>query len=363
MPNELEALRSRIAQSAAYLHVFDKGAAPFRIGPGMSCVTGTDDSGADYIKLANGKPNAAANATTDGYSIKLPDAVEAAASGRHVSIRVVARGGRFALAYSTNEVGNSGWRWHKGGPKWSVFTTEYDVPVMVEGNGDFIGLLPDSTGPGIDFCYLSISVGDKAEAAADPSHSYAGMKNVIDAELPHLGGNAHEDDAYTFAPSVWDYLIDRFAVRSALDLGAGLGYSSCYFHRAGVKVVAVDGLEYNVKHAIFPSTLVDLTVSRMVCRVDLVHCQEVVEHIEEKYLENLLLSLACGRFIVMTNALPGQGGHHHVNEQPTEYWIAHLKRHGCEVMAEDTKRVRALAERDGACYLAATGLVLTNLWF
>lgn len=150
---------------------------------------------------------------------------------------------------------------------------------------------------------------------------------------------------------------------SVLYLGAGLGYSSHYFHGAGLQVIAVDGLEFNVKNSIYPSTLVDLTVSHVVCKVDLGHCQEVVEHIEEQYVENVLKSLACGRFIVMTNALPGQGGYHHVNEQPTEYWIGHLARYGCELMAEDTKRVRKLAEQDNARYLAATGIVLTNRSF
>jgi hypothetical protein len=148
-----------------------------------------------------------------------------------------------------------------------------------------------------------------------------------------------------------------------LDLGAGLGYSSHYFYRAGLQVIAVDGLEFNVKNSIYPSTLVDLTVSNVICRVDLVHCQEVVEHIEEKYLEYLLKSLTCGKFICMTNALPGQGGYHHVNEQPVEYWVNHLGRHGCDLMVEDTKRVRELAEKDGACYLARTGIVLSNRSF
>jgi hypothetical protein len=96
------------------------------------------------------------------------------------------------------------------------------------------------------------------------------------------------------------------------------------------------------------------------CQVDLVHCQEVVEHIEEKFVKNLLQSLTCGRFIVMTNALPGQSGHHHVNEQPTEYWVEHLRRYSCEVLVEDTNRVRELAANDKAVYLARTGLVLVN---
>jgi hypothetical protein len=66
------------------------------------------------------------------------------------------------------------------------------------------------------------------------------------------------------------------------------------------------------------------------------------------------------KFIVMTNALKGQGGHHHVNEQPTEYWVNHLRKYNYEVLSEDTNRVRKLAEKDGAIYLAKTGLVLAK---
>lgn len=179
-------------------------------------------------------------------------------------------------------------------------------------------------------------------------------------ENPHLGGNSVEGDPYSFAPSVWDYLIKRFAIRSVLDLGAGMAFSSDYFHRAGLQVIAVDGLKENCERSIYPSVQLDLTTSSVFCKVDLVHCQELVEHIDKVYLHNVLRSLACGKYIVMTNALPGQGGHHHVNEQPTEYWIEHLKRYSCEVLAEDTARVRQLAQNDGAIYLARTGLVLAN---
>jgi hypothetical protein len=70
--------------------------------------------------------------------------------------------------------------------------------------------------------------------------------------------------------------------------------------------------------------------------------------------------MTCGKIIVMTNALPGQGGHHHVNEQPTEYWINQLKPHQCEVIVEDTNRIRAIAKHDRAIYLAKTGLVFGN---
>jgi hypothetical protein len=145
-----------------------------------------------------------------------------------------------------------------------------------------------------------------------------------------------------------------------MDLGSGMGYASRYFHKKGCQVIAVEGLEENVINSVYPSVRCDLTQSPVWCRVDLVHCQEVVEHIEESFLDNVLLSLACGKVIVMTHAVPGQVGYHHVNLQPMEYWVSHLKSYGCEVLEEDTRRVRSLAKADTAIYLASSGLVLGN---
>lgn len=193
--------------------------------------------------------------------------------------------------------------------------------------------------------------------------TYTGLSGRENQNTPHLGGNVIEGDPFTYSPSVWDYLIRRFSIDSVLDLGSGMGYSSSYFHKAGLKVLAVDGMLENCMNAIYPTVQVDLTKSKVSARVGLVHCQEVVEHIEEKYLDNLLSSLTCGRFIVMTNALPGQGGYHHVNEQPTEYWIENLRKYNCEVLVEDSNRIRQLARIDNAKYLAATGLVLVNNGF
>jgi len=86
-----------------------------------------------------------------------------------------------------------------------------------------------------------------------------------------------------------------------------------------------------------------------------------VEHVPEQHLENLLASLACGRFVLMTHALPGQGGFHHVNLQEPEYWIEHMRRRDFTLLEEDTARIRSLAQRDGAAYLARTGLLFANV--
>ncbi|OBU03855.1 class I SAM-dependent methyltransferase [Morganella psychrotolerans] len=179
-------------------------------------------------------------------------------------------------------------------------------------------------------------------------------------EEEHLGGNALEGDPNTFSPTVWDYLIKRFALRSVLDIGSGLGFAADYFHRAGMQTLAVEGLVSNVDNSLYPALKVDLTHSSVHCRVDLVHCQEVVEHIDEMYLDHLLNSFACGRVLVMTHAFPGQGGHHHVNEQPPEYWIEQLKRYNFELLSEDTRRIRIMAEKEGAIYMANSGMVFIN---
>lgn len=190
--------------------------------------------------------------------------------------------------------------------------------------------------------------------------NYEGLQVCTNKKIKHLGGNILEGDPFTFSPLVWDCVITRFAIQSVLDLGSGLGYAANYFYKKGLRVVAIDGLSTNVQNAVYPTLEMDLTEKRVNCRVDLVHCQELVEHIDEKFIDNVLSSLATGKFILMTNALPHQSGYHHINEQKTEYWIDHLKRYQCHVLVEDTARIRQLAQTDGAMYLAQTGLILAN---
>ncbi|SDY39983.1 hypothetical protein [Nitrosomonas sp. Nm33] len=162
--NLAEQLRAKIAQNAAFLYVFETGEAS-TTPDGMICSSHVGTNGeAGYITLAKGNPKAGSGGVTGGYSIRLPDQIEAAASGHHIAVSVIARasGGdqsRFAVAYSTNEVGNSGWRKFTAGAEWAVYTMEFDVNVMKEGRGDFVGILPDSEGsPATDFCYFAITI-------------------------------------------------------------------------------------------------------------------------------------------------------------------------------------------------------------
>ena len=184
-----------------------------------------------------------------------------------------------------------------------------------------------------------------------------GYDYVQDVDNPHLGGNIMQGDSWTYSPNVWRYMIDRFAVTTVLDVGAGLGYAAHWFHKSGCQVVAMDGLPANVNMAKFPIVQHDITNGPFKCPVDLVHCQEVVEHIDEMYIHNLMDTLCNGRIIIMTHGEPGQLGHHHVNCQPGSYWVKKFDALGWSLLAEDTHRIRSIAAAEGANHMARSGLV------
>jgi hypothetical protein len=112
------------------------------------CSTVADDKARIVLRLCGGEAGAPSSGTTGGYSIRTTTAFENAASGREILIRIAARAsmesgeGRIGVAYATNEVGNSGWRWFDVARDWAVYEVKYSVPPMRVGNGDFIGLLP-----------------------------------------------------------------------------------------------------------------------------------------------------------------------------------------------------------------------------
>lgn len=121
-------------------------------------------AGNPVLKLAGGDLSAASFGHTGGFSIRVPDAFEREASERRVRVRVLARSAagapaRVAIAYSTNEVGNSGWIWAEVGPSWRILEIIWSVPKMDKGKGDFIGILPNRAGaPGVEIHSLSADV-------------------------------------------------------------------------------------------------------------------------------------------------------------------------------------------------------------
>jgi SAM-dependent methyltransferase len=183
---------------------------------------------------------------------------------------------------------------------------------------------------------------------------------VTDPAAPHLGGNLHGGDPRSFEPALWAWLVERFAPRVVLDVGCGEGHSTAEFARLGCTALGLDGLSYNATATAargVPCLHHDLTRGPCyVAGVDLAWCCEVVEHVAPEHVGALLATLATARVVAMTHAVPNQGGWHHVNEQPADYWIGHMLAHGYHLQTANTVHARTLARG----WFRDTGLIFTR---
>ena len=116
-------------------------------GHTLNAPTGYTATPADYFVQLSGHVANASPAGKPGVWLRVPDSIEKAASGNVIIVdalvRMATAGGPIGLAYSTNEVGNSRWRTQEAGTEFKTVSFTYQVPPMKNGNGDYIGILPD----------------------------------------------------------------------------------------------------------------------------------------------------------------------------------------------------------------------------
>lgn len=169
----------------------------------------------------------------------------------------------------------------------------------------------------------------------------------------HLGGHIIGRPAPgTWCPAVWDWLMTEHRIRSVLDVGCGPGYVMEYFHRAGCEVFGVDGSPSGVRDHVLPRYVLQHDFSTGAWgparTFDLVWSSEFLEHVEERFLTNCLPAFqAATGLLVVTYAVPGQGGHHHVNENSESYWAGRFEEAGYEIDHLLTRRARSLIPPEG----------------
>ncbi len=153
------------------------------------------------------------------------------------------------------------------------------------------------------------------------------------------------------ARAIADELFARFEPKRLIDLGSGCGVWAERFGHHGVEVVCVDGVRPPAEHAFeVDLRLRDLTepITDDWGVFDLTLCLDVGEHIPAELVDPFLSN--CTRFsdtLLLACAPPGQGGVHHVNEQPKRWWKARLLEHGFAYdrpatgrLCESFKRIR-----------------------
>lgn len=125
-----------------------------------------------------------------------------------------------------------------------------------------------------------------------------------------------------------------FPLTSVVDFGCGTGAWLAAWQRLGVHdVMGCDAPYVDPASLLFSASRfvpADLaTAVRLGRRFDLVQSLEVAEHLPTQAASTFIETLVAHASVVLFSAAPpGQGGEHHVNEQPVEYWRGLFRQHG-----------------------------------
>jgi SAM-dependent methyltransferase len=144
------------------------------------------------------------------------------------------------------------------------------------------------------------------------------------------------DSAAAMVPKI----VELLQPKSVLDIGCGVGPWLGEFVKAGVTdCYGVDGpwVDPN-RFALEPARLIKFDFANETppfrpklpqSRYDIVITLEFLEHVHGDVATDLVAFIASlSEVIVMSAALPGQGGTHHVNEQWIDYWANMFRPHG-----------------------------------
>jgi SAM-dependent methyltransferase len=149
--------------------------------------------------------------------------------------------------------------------------------------------------------------------------------------------NYQQIGALTSARAVAPLLLRHLKSRSVLDVGCGAGAWVRAYLEAGLgDVVGVDGSYVQPSQLMFsPARFRPIDVARpfqLGRRFDLAQCLEVAEHLDPQASETIVDNLTAHASMVLFSAAPpGQGGEHHINERPYEFWQELFERRGYRV--------------------------------
>ena len=135
------------------------------------------------------------------------------------------------------------------------------------------------------------------------------------------------ESAVKSARVVVPYLVNMIQPLTVIDIGCGAGAWTREFQQHNCFAWGVDG-EWARPHLLFDDAYfipADLSYELYIMQLDtcdMVLCLEVAEHLPKRRAKSLVEDLcSLSNTVVFGAAVPGQGGHGHINEQPHEYWI------------------------------------------
>ena len=153
-----------------------------------------------------------------------------------------------------------------------------------------------------------------------------------------------------------------------VDIGCGPGGQVGWARSMGIiNAIGIDGdpalpvRDWIVRHDFTTGTPLGIQhgVDTGAPLFDLAWSVEFLEHLEEKYLPNVMPLFARCEYAIVTAAPPGKGGHHHVNCQDWVYWATVFQDYGLRLDPGLTKDVRESSSMERE-FMRENGLVFVN---
>ena len=135
------------------------------------------------------------------------------------------------------------------------------------------------------------------------------------------------------ASRIVPFVTDLIAPKSVLDVGCGSGaWSRAFLENDVSSLRAIDGGYARSALLIDDGHFTPVNLASFdgnLGTFDLVACIEVAEHLNADRASGFV-ELLCKHSpaVLFSAAPPGQGGTHHVNEQPLSYWVEHFAKRG-----------------------------------
>ena len=158
----------------------------------------------------------------------------------------------------------------------------------------------------------------------------------------HLGGHGFKTN--TDKP-VFDHIVDKFNIKSMVDIGCGIGGMQELAEEKNVKWYGIDG-DNLVIETTENTLLHDFTLSspNISMDFDLAWSVEFLEHVNEEYMDNYMQIFQKSTYICCTAAPPGTPGHHHVNCKDLNYWIDAFSQYGFTYDLEYTQKLHNISK-------------------
>lgn len=174
------------------------------------------------------------------------------------------------------------------------------------------------------------------------------------------------DMCHTCSPALSQWIIEYFKDQKdkpTYDFGCGHGQYLKKLYDAGfTKLIGYEGNppEYKEFHNIVQQ---DLTVLFTVPKKGNCIFLEVAEHIPAQYEDIMLTNVtnACDDKLVMSWALPKQGGHGHINEMSNEDAIRRLTNKGFIFLPDETASARSVIVEGDLLWFKGTTLVFKKV--